>query len=167
MKLLLGGGHKNSLIVIQHCFRQWPGAVRQQAIICANVDPNLSSYVVTRPPRVKHWWFFFMGVKFTHMANGWFPVAWDFDTGKWCPEKIYTIKVSNTKQIFNIRCTQIFYSECCQVQSCPSWSLLPWFKILTLIITGQLTPHQSQYISYITFTPVVNFCANVTSYFFQ
>ena len=41
MKLFWGEGHKTSLIISQHWFRHWLGAVRQQAITWANVgvDP--------------------------------------------------------------------------------------------------------------------------------
>ena len=33
--------HKTLLMISQHLFRQWLGAVRQQAITCTNVDPDL------------------------------------------------------------------------------------------------------------------------------
>ena len=39
--------HWTSLTTSQHWFRQWLGAVRQQAINWANVDPDLSGHMVS------------------------------------------------------------------------------------------------------------------------
>ena len=41
MKFLSGEYHNTSLIISQHWLRQWLGAVKQQAITWANVDPDL------------------------------------------------------------------------------------------------------------------------------
>ena len=41
MKLPSDECHKALLMISQHWFREWLGAVRQQAITWANVDPDL------------------------------------------------------------------------------------------------------------------------------
>ena len=39
VKMPSGEFNKPSLMIIQHCFRSWLGAIRQQAITWVNVDP--------------------------------------------------------------------------------------------------------------------------------
>ena len=46
VSLLKFPADETSLIIIQHWFKWWLGAVRQQAIIWTNVDPVLCFYVV-------------------------------------------------------------------------------------------------------------------------
>ena len=47
VKFILAECHKTSLMISQHWFRQWLGAVRQQAITWANVDPGFCPYMAT------------------------------------------------------------------------------------------------------------------------
>ena len=53
MKLLSGEYHRTPLMISQHWFRLWLGAVRQQAITWANIDPDLCHYDIFRPQWVK------------------------------------------------------------------------------------------------------------------
>ena len=48
MKLLSGECHNTSLIISQHWFRLWLGAVRQQAITWANVDLDLCRHMTSQ-----------------------------------------------------------------------------------------------------------------------
>ena len=41
LKYFLSGEYNTSLVISQQWFRQWLGAVKQQAITWANVDPDL------------------------------------------------------------------------------------------------------------------------------
>ena len=53
VKLPLWGCHWTSLMIGQHWFRQWLGAVRQQAIYLSQCWPSsMSPYVITRPQYV-------------------------------------------------------------------------------------------------------------------
>ena len=47
MKLPSGDNHWTSLMVSQHWFRWWIGAVRQQAITWANVDPDFCRHMAS------------------------------------------------------------------------------------------------------------------------
>ena len=48
VKLLSGECHNTSLIISQHWFRLWLGAVRQQAITWANIDIDLCRHMATQ-----------------------------------------------------------------------------------------------------------------------
>ena len=47
MIMLPGEYHNNLLIISQHWFREWLGAVRQQAITWANVDLDLCRHMAS------------------------------------------------------------------------------------------------------------------------
>ena len=44
-----------SLVISQYWFRQWLGAVKQQAITWANVDPDLCRHSGVTRPELTHW----------------------------------------------------------------------------------------------------------------
>ena len=46
MKLLTGECHWTLLMISENWFRLWLGAVRQQAIYLANVDPDLCHHML-------------------------------------------------------------------------------------------------------------------------
>ena len=54
--LLSSGGHKTSPISSYHWFRSWIGAVRQQAITWANVDPDLCHHMATLDHKKLSWY---------------------------------------------------------------------------------------------------------------
>ena len=53
LKMFSDECHWSLIMMSQHWFRQLLGAVRQQAIVWANVDPDLSPYGVTKTQWVK------------------------------------------------------------------------------------------------------------------
>ena len=54
LKSVLSERHKIPLMISQHWFRQWLGAVRHQAITCANVDTDLRRHMVSLSPNEFH-----------------------------------------------------------------------------------------------------------------
>ena len=47
--------HSNLLMISQHWFRYWLGAVRPQAITWANIDPDLCHIASLSPNELTHW----------------------------------------------------------------------------------------------------------------
>ena len=47
VKLVLGECRRTSVIISQHWFRWWLGAIRWQAITCANIDPEQCHHIVS------------------------------------------------------------------------------------------------------------------------
>ena len=56
-EIALGECLETSLMISQHWFRNWLGAIKQQAITWANSDPNLCCHIITRPQWVNCWIF--------------------------------------------------------------------------------------------------------------
>ena len=71
MKLPPGDNHWTSLMISQHWFRLWLGAVRQQAITWANVDPDQCHHMASLGHRFfKYKWYRFLPGTITNTLWG-------------------------------------------------------------------------------------------------
>ena len=56
VKLFSGDWRRSLLMISQHWFRQWLGAVRQQAITWTSVDQDLQRHMASFGPSELTWW---------------------------------------------------------------------------------------------------------------